>query len=298
MALRAPIPEEHLAVPRIPMSAAAARDLVAYLQRASGIRVDPRNTTFLTFRMDRRIRELGLASYDEYLRLLKGRGANDEVQRLVESLATHTTSFFREPAHYDWLVSTGLQSVLAYGAGRAHSLTVWSAACSSGQELWSAGMVLEELSAQVQGGLRWNLVGSDISASIVRRASQAVYASADLSGLSQARRSRFLMRSRKGARIAPAQRVYRIVPELRERASFVQANLIQDLTRDIPLADVVFLRNVLIYFSPPDRETVVRNVLNRMRPGAVLLLGHSDNLHALPEGLSPAGVAIFRKEGP
>lgn len=171
----------------------------------------------------------------------------------VESLATHTTSFFREPAHYDWLESTGLQSVLSYGAGRAHSLTVWSAACSSGQELWSAGMVLEELSAQVQGGLRWNLVGSDISASIVRRASQAVYTSADLSGLSQARRSRFLMRSRKGARIAPAQRVYRIVPELRERASFVQANLIQDLTRDIPLADVVFLRNVLIYFSPPDR---------------------------------------------
>ena len=281
--------------PRIPMTSSAAREIVERLKRVAGIRIDPNNTPFLTFRMDRRLMELGIASYDEYLVLLQGPNGAEETQRLVESLATHTTSFFREPAHYEWLEKTGFRMVMDYGAGRAHPLTIWSAACSSGLELWSAGIVADRISHQQVGGLRWGMVGTDISAHIVRKAEMAIYSAAELSGLSEEQRRTYLLRSRPGAAISPEQRLYRIAPELRRRAKFVQANLLESCDNSVPLADIVFLRNVLIYFSPEDRLKVVSTVLRRMRTGAVLLLGHSDNLQAVPPGLEACATAVLRK---
>lgn len=281
---------------RVPMSADAARQIVDIVQRKAGIRIDARNGPFLSFRLDRRIRELGLVDYDTYLTQLRGAAGANEIQYLVESLATHTTSFFREEAHYQWLAEKGVEMIKNYGAGHAHTLTVWSAACSSGEELWSAGMLLDEESRKYSGGIRWTLVGSDVSEAILRKAKLAVYGASDLSGLSKSRRSAYLLRSRAGAAISPSQRIYRISPDLRNRATFLRANLLENLDGTIPLVDIVFLRNVLIYFSAEDRLRVVQNVMRRMRPGALLLLGHSDNLQVLPPNLVACGTAIFRKE--
>jgi chemotaxis protein methyltransferase CheR len=282
--------------PALPMSASAAREIVAILKKSAGIRVDPGNTQFLSFRMDRRLTELGLRTYDEYLVHLQGRHGAAEVQALVESLATHTTSFFREPAHYEWLEKTGMPRLVDQGAGLQHPLTIWSAACSSGQELWSAGIVMDRISRQALGGLRWGLVGTDISAPIVRKATMGIYTSAELSGLPQSLRREYLLRSRPGAKVSPDLRVYRVAPVLRGRASFLQANLLDNLDGKVPLSDVVFLRNVLIYFNAEDRVKALKNVMQRMRTGAVLLLGHSDNLQGMPGGLVPCGTATFRKD--
>jgi len=278
------------------MSSAAAREIVRILKQAAGIRVDPSNTQFLSYRMDRRVIVLGLRDYDEYLDLLQGENGPGEIQRLVESLATHTTSFFREKAHYDWLAQVGLPDLVARGAGRTHQMVVWSAACSSGLELWSAGIVLDQFSATLRGGLRWELFGTDISAAIVRRARLGIYSSSELSGLSFDLRNEYLLRSKPGARISPRQRIYRIAPALRNRAEFAAANLLSPLGDQVPLCDVVFLRNVLIYFTAEDRIRAIRNVMQCMRSGAYLLLGHSDNLRSLPEGLKPCGTAVFRKD--
>lgn len=278
------------------MSASAAREIVAILKKAAGIRVDPGNTQFLSFRMDKRLSELGFDTYDEYLVFLQGKKGAAEIQALVETLATHTTSFFREPAHYEWLEKTGLPALIENGAGRQHTLTVWSAACSTGLELWSAGIVLDQISRRYLGGLRWGLFGTDISAPVVRRATLGIYGSSELAGLPMGLRREYLLRSKPGARVSPEQRVYRIVPHLRGRASFVAANLLEDLDGNVPLSDVVFLRNVLIYFTAEDRQKALANVMQRMRAGGYLLLGHSDNLQSLPKGLKPCGTAVFRKD--
>jgi len=240
--------------------------------------------------------ELGFETYDEYLVLLQGKTGAAEIQALVVTLATQTTSFFREPAHYDWLERTGLPALVKRGAGRQHTLTVWSVACSTGLELWSAGIELDRFSRCQLGGLRWGLFGTDISAPVVRRATLGIYGSTELAGLPLGLRRDCLLRSKPGARVSPELRVYRIVPELRGRSSFVTANLLQDLDGSVPLADVVFLRNVLICFTAEDRQKALAHVMHRMRQGAYRLMGHSDNLQTLPKGLVPCGTAVFRKD--
>lgn len=280
----------------VPMSAAAARELVCILKETAGIRIDPGNRQFLSYRMDRRLTALGLKNYDDYIDLLQSDAGPAEIQTLVESLATHTTSFFRERAHYDWLEKIGLPKLVAEGAGHSHPLMVWSAACSAGLELWSAGIVLDRFAHRVPGGLRWGLFGTDISAPIVKRAKLGIYTATELSGLSLDQRSEYLLRSKPGARISPRQRIYRIVPTLRSRAHFCTANLLTPLEAEVPRSDIVFLRNVLIYFTAEDRIRAIQNVMACMRPGGLLLLGHSDNLRAVPKGLTPCGTAIFRKD--
>ena len=209
-------------------------------------------------------------------------------------LVTHTTSFFREPAHYVWLEKTGLPGLIDQGVGRVHPLTIWSAACSTGPELWSAGMVVDRVAQGVAGGLRWGLVGSDISANVLRRATSAIFTASDMSGVSEEYLRQHFLRSRPGTAVGNGQRVFRVAPELRKRATFLQANLLQDLT-DVPLADVIFLRNVLIYFAHEDRQTCLRNVCARLRPGGYLILGHSDSHHAMPPEMTSCGSSIFRK---
>lgn len=276
------------------MSHRAAAAIVDRLRKVAGIRIDPKNRQFLTFRLDRRLQLLRLDDYDDYLALLEGPGGEGETARLVELLVTHTTSFFREPAHYDWLARSGLPALADQGAGRLHSLTIWSAACSTGPELWSAGIVMDEVAASRPGGLRWNLVGSDISAGVLRRAQAAIFSQTEMSGLGDERKRRHFLRSRPGVAIGDGQPVFRVAPELRNRASFRQANLLQDLA-EIPLADVILLRNVLIYFSAEDRRTALAQVQSKLRPGGYLLLGHSDSPHNLPVGLTACGASIFRK---
>lgn len=278
---------------RMPPRVATA--IVERLKSVAGIRVDPKNQQFLTFRLDRRLQALGLESYEDYLALLESPSGDAETARLVENLVTHTTSFFREPAHYQWLEKTGLPTLTEAGIGRLHPLTVWSAACSTGPELWSAAMVIDQFARGVTGGLRWGMVGSDISAGVLRRAAGAIFTATELSGVGDERKRKYFLRSRPGAAIGNGQRIYRVAPELRSRASFTQANLLQDLP-DIPLADVIFLRNVLIYFAPEDRKGCLLHVTSRLRQGGYLILGHSDSHHGLPPGMTSCGQSIFRKD--
>lgn len=273
-----------------------ARRIVERVQTASGLRIDSENTDFLEFRLGRRLNALRLGSYEDYLLLLEDRHDTSELQRLVEHLVTHTTSFFREKAHFDWLAATGLPTLLADGVGHVRPLVVWSGACSSGEELWSAAMVVDGFAQGITGGLRWSLLGTDISGQILRQAERAVYPATDMGGIDPQLLRRYFLRSRPGAAISPQRQVYRVVPELRRRATFTIDNLLEKGDGSLPLADIAFLRNVLIYFSPEDRDRAVRNAVARMRTGGYLILGHSDNLRAVPPGLSPVAVAIFRKE--
>ena len=275
---------------------ATAQRIVQRLQTVSGIRIDAENTDFLVFRLGRRLGELGLSSYDQYLSVLESREGDDEVQSFVEHLVTHTTSFFRERAHFDWLATHGLPALLAAGAGHMRPLVIWSGACSSGQELWSAGMVVDGFAKHVKTSLRWSLLGTDISRQILRQAENAVYPAPELGGIDPALVRRYFMRSRPGASVSPTRHVYRIVPELRRRATFQADNLLERGDASLPLADIAFLRNVLIYFGPEDRDRAVRNAVARIRSGGYLILGHSDNLRAVPPGLVPEAVAVFRKE--
>ncbi|MDE4133896.1 chemotaxis protein CheR [Phaeobacter sp. QD34_3] len=279
--------------PMVEPSADQCRILVERAFAASGVKINPGKTEFIHLRVSRRLNALGLDGYDAYMDLLDADTAGSELRCLVEALTTHTTSFFRERHQYDWLVREGLERIGERGAGFERPLTVWSAACSTGAELWSAAMVLED-AARSPGGLRkYQLIGTDISRPVLKKAKGATYSAIEIEGVAPAQRQRYLMRSRTATDLE-RRPYYRIVPELRERATFEWANLSNLVgVRDFG-ADIAFLRNVLIYFPEDVQERVLSAVVGRLRPGGILFTGHAEAVSPRA-GLRSIGPSIYEK---
>ena len=279
--------ENMFATPKL--TAAQARTLIATAKRITGVAVSEDKIPFLELRVGRRLRELNCRDFESYIDMLRGSEGEVEARYLAEALTTHTTSFFREKLHYDWLTNEGLSALLENGAGRDHKLTVWSAACSLGSEMWTAAIVLDQFARNLPGGMSWDVVGTDVSRQILRRASAAIFTEDQISGLPDALRRVYLMHSR------GAPRIYRVVPELRSRARLCWANLVDLDPRLSITADVVFLRNVLIYFQPEDQLRAVAGVVSRLRTGGYLMTGHSESLSDLPGNLRQIAASIYQK---
>lgn len=277
------------------MPQSIAYSIVDTVRKLSGISIDPQNAGFLELRINRRVRELGLPNLAQYLAILNGPTGQSEANHLVEMLATHTTDFFREPAHYRFLEQTVLPTLISSGAGKERPLTVWSAACSLGSELWSAAMVIDQNSHSVLGGLRFSLRGTDISRRILRRAESGIFSSDEISGIPEPLRQKYLLRGGASLRSRTGQNLFRIDPKLRDKAQFQWANLVAPMAPINITADVIFLRNVLIYFEPADQQAAVTTVLKGLRPGGYLFVGHSEQIGRLPAGLSQVAPAVFRK---
>jgi chemotaxis protein methyltransferase CheR len=257
-----------------------------------GLAIAADRVALLQQRLSRRLVATGHADFDGYITQLLRPGAEAELQNMIEALTTHTTAFFREASQFDWLRETGLPQLVEAGARRDQPLTFWSAACSTGAEMWTAAMVLDQFLLSEGGRLRWQVLGSDISGRILARASRAIFDEGEISGLPEEFRQRYLLRSRRKHGTA---HVYRISPELRRHARLFQANLVEAPPPIDPPADVVMMRNVLIYFDAEGREAAVRNAMSRMRRGGFLMTGHTESLHPVPAGLVQVGSSIYVK---
>lgn len=283
------MPHSPVPASNLKLNSKQARTLIETAKRLTGVAIAADKIPFIELRVSRRLREIGCADFDSYIELLQGPKGPDEARCVAESLTTHTTSFFRERDHFDWLQTTGLPSLLENGAGRYHKLTVWSAACSIGPELWTAAIVLDRFVKAQRTALSWEVVGTDVSRRILKRAAAAIYTTDEVSGLPEELRRNYLMRSRKH------KDLYRIVPELRSQAKIAWANLVE-LDRNFSLmADVAFLRNVLIYFQAEDQNRAIVNVVSRLRSGGYLLTGHSESLGELPGNLRQIATSTYQK---
>ena len=258
-------------------------------ERESGIVVDPSRPDFLVSRLGARLHALNFKGFQEYCDLLEA-PSSEELRPFVEALTTHTTSFFRESPQYKWLSDIGLASLICSGAGIQRDLVVWSAACSTGQELFTAMMVLDDYRLSTEKALRFRGVGTDLSARIVRQAERAVYSAEDIDTIPLELRRRYLLSSRSN------ETVVRIVPELRRRCAWRTANLLRSHSFNQIDADIVFIRNVLIYFDRETQAEVLSNVLARLRPGGVLLTGHAETSEARRLGLETLRPSIYRKD--
>lgn len=257
-----------------------------------GLAISPDKRPLLEQRLQRRLRATGHSDFGQYLSGLLRPGAEAEVQALIESLTTHTTGFFREAAQFDWLRQTGLPNRIALGAGREWPMALWSAACSTGAEMWTAAMIIDRLSQAEGRQLRWHVLGSDISAAILDRAREAIYTEAEIAGLPEDYRRSYLLRSRRPHGNA---HLYRIVPELRRKARLHAANLVLKAPPLDTQVDVAMLRNVLIYFDEPGRAAAVRHVTSCILPGGFLLTGHTESLNPVPRDLTQVAPSIYRK---
>jgi chemotaxis protein methyltransferase CheR len=233
-------------------------------------------------RLASRVQRLGLDCYEDYYALIAGDDDGGEFQMAIDLLTTNETYFFREPKHYELL-----QHELAGQPPRP--LAIWSAASSFGDEAYSIAMLLADLQQSGRIGPDWSILGTDISDRVLRSASEAIFPEERLRHVSPERLKRYCLRGE-----GESAGLVQIQERLRERVSFGQLNLCQPVD-DVGPFDVVFLRNVLIYFDAETKREVVDRVVSRLLPGGLLFIGTAEGRVPCGTPLQTLAPGAFRK---
>ncbi|MDS4014408.1 MAG: protein-glutamate O-methyltransferase CheR [Candidatus Accumulibacter sp.] len=250
------------------------------IYRIAGISLSDAKRVLLVGRLGRRLEYYGLATYGEYYRLLSSDEEPNELQKMVDLLTTNETYFFREPQHFDFL-----RDLVQQEAGAGGLFRIWSGASSSGEEAYSMAMVLAEYCP-----LRaWEVFGSDISMTVLARAQAGVYSLERISGIPPAFLRKYCL---KGVRSQEGKLL--IDGRLRQHVRFAQVNLTQPIS-GVGQFDVIFLRNVMIYFDTETKRKVVANMLPSLKPGGHFVVGHSESLNGLTTNLLAVRPTIYRK---
>lgn len=257
-----------------------------------GIKLPPSKRIMVEGRLRRRVRALGLSGLEDYASYLFQRdGLAQERPHLINAVTTNKTDFFREPEHFDLLEQRLVSELLALRRNeRQPLLKIWSAASSTGAEAYTLAMVLADLVAQ-RHDFRFAILGTDISTTVLEQGVRAVYPTELVAPVPQAMQQRYLMH----ARHPGARAEVRIVPELRRLVHFARLNLMDEtypFDRDV---DVIFLRNVLIYFEKSDQEKVILRLVDHLRPGGYLILGHSESMIGTAVTMRQVAPAVFQK---
>jgi chemotaxis protein methyltransferase CheR len=247
---------------------------------AAGITMAASKKALVSGRLAKRLQHCGLESYGEYFRLLSGGQDPAEVQTAVDLLTTNETYFFREQKHFDLLRQLALAA-----AKNAPTFRVWSAASSSGEEAYSIAMVL----ADCLGEKPWEVVGTDISLRMVERARTGHYPLERTRLIPPAYLKRFCLKGT-GAQ----ENTVLVERSLRSRVQFLSGNLNTALPR-IGEFDVIFLRNVMIYFNGDTKREVVARAIALLKRGGHFFVGHSETLNELTSAVQPLAPSIYRK---
>ena len=258
----------------------AFQDIRAWIREVAGINLSNQKKALVVGRLSARLKARRLGSYAEYFRLLKSGVESAEVQIAIDRLTTNETQFFREPKHFEFLRNR----ILPLRSPR-HVFRVWSAAASSGEEPYSIAMTV----AASLSDAPWELVASDLSARMLERARTGHYPLARAKNIPRPLLEAYCLKG-----IAAQAGTFLIDPRLRGRVRFERINLIEPLTQ-IGVFDVIFIRNVMIYFDIPTKSDVVARVLRCLRPGAYLIVGHAETLNGITDALEPVVPSIYRR---
>jgi chemotaxis protein methyltransferase CheR len=256
----------------------------------SGIKLSPDKKVMIEGRLKRRLRELNLGTYAEYCRHLfagKGQDREQEIVHLIDVITTNKTDFFREGAHFDFLVQKALPDLRASGpSGR--EFRFWSAGCSTGEEPYTLAMVLAQY-GESHPGFKFKVLATDISNTVLATAKMGVFSSEVIRPVASELRRKYFMRSRD-----PNSNQLRVVPELRERIEFRRLNLMEEFGMS-ELMDGIFCRNVIIYFDRPTQERLLAKLSRQLAGGGYMFVGHSETLHDMDLPLVPVAPALYKK---
>jgi len=254
----------------------------------TGIHLNADKKTMLETRLRRRLQGLHLASCAQYCQYLFTAGDDHELIHLIDAVTTNKTDFFREPGHFDFLTAHALPGLAARRGANRKSL-VWSAGCSTGEEPYTLGMVLSEY-AEGAPGFRFGVLATDICTTVLEKAGLGIFKSDVLGPVPSALRRKYFMRSRD-----PKSDLMRAVPELRALIEFRRLNF---MDADFGLSEapeIIFCRNVIIYFDRATQLTLLQKLTRVLAPGGYFFAGHSESLQGMDLPLVPAGASVYRK---
>lgn len=262
-----------------------------FIQTALGIKMPASKRTMLQARLQKRMRRLGITSFEAYSDyVFRRKGESGELAQLFDVVTTNKTDFFREPKHFETLVDIVLPELLHInGSGVSRPVAVWSAGCSTGAEPYTLAMVLSDLAERTHG-FRFQILASDISTQVLEKAKTAIYDEREADPIPIDFKKRYLLRSKDRSR----SRV-RIVPELRNTIRFLRLNFMdQDFGLKTAM-DIIFCRNVIIYFDRETQETVLLKICRHLRPGGYLFMGHSETVNGFDLPLRQVLPTVYRK---
>jgi chemotaxis protein methyltransferase CheR len=239
-------------------------------------------------RLFSRVQGLGLRSFEEYCDYLKKQASEGETLELINAITTNLTAFFREEHHFEFLSNTVFPELRQRNSGTCRA-RIWSAGCSTGEEPYSISISMHE-SLPLNDGWDARILATDVDSFALARASQGVYSEERITGLKKSRLHRWFLRG-KGRRLG----MVRVKPEVRGLVEFSRANLLEnwDLQESM---DIIFCRNVIIYFDRADKARLIERFANALKQGGYLFMGHSESLFRLSDRFESLGNTIYKKK--
>jgi len=256
-----------------------------------GIKMPASKTTMLTGRLNKRLRARKFSNFTEYCDFLfSDKGKEEEMVHLINAVTTNKTDFFREPSHFDYLIQTALpetENRMRFEPRR--KLKIWSAGCSTGEEPYTLAMVLADVQA-ARSNFNFEILATDISTRVLDVARRAVYPMERIEPVTAAYRKKYLLRGKD-----KNNPQIRIVPELRKKIRFGRLNFMVDDFGLPEMVDIIFCRNVIIYFDKETQERLMNKFCRYLNAGGYLFLGHSESLHGYQTPLTQVAPTIYRK---
>jgi chemotaxis protein methyltransferase CheR len=264
--------------------------LATFIEETCGIRIPPSKQILIESRLRKRLRALGMRDFSEYCEHVLSSGSGlDEVGPMVDVITTNKTDFFREPFHFDFLITKAIPELLKHKANMLPELQVWSAACSSGEEPYTLGMVLAEYAAK-HPGFRFSILGTDVCTGVLEQARRGIYTEEQVEPVPFIYRDKYLLRSKDRS-----ARQVRVAPQLRMAVRLRRLNFLDHDYQIEERLDVVFCRNVFIYFSRQTQEAVCNRICHHLRKGGFLFVGHAESLQGMNLPLRLLAPAIYQK---
>jgi chemotaxis protein methyltransferase CheR len=261
--------------------------LAELIQNYSGIKMPSNKRTMLEGRLRRRMRATQIPTLNDYCAyLFDDDGLESEIVHLIDAVTTNKTEFFREPAHFQFLRSSALPAITKTGR---REIKAWSAACSTGAEPYTLAMVLEEY-RRIQRSQDYSILCTDLCTQVLNQAVAGVFSEQMIDPVEMDLRRRYVMRAKDNSR-----GLVRIVPELRAKLAFARLNLMDDNYPVDGDMDLIFCRNILIYFDKPTQSKVLRQLCNHLRPGGYLFLGHSESIVGIDLPVSQIANTVFQR---
>ncbi len=248
--------------------------LSKFIYNRCGIKITIAKKNMVEARLKKRLKDLRIDTYSEYCDYVFSRDANDsEITNMVDVITTNKTDFFREPKQFDFLAETALPALIAeHRIGIENPVKIWSAGCSSGEEPYTLSIVLHEFAKSVNQ-FSFNILATDISTRVLDKAKLAVYEEEKVEPVAHELLEKYFLRSKN-----KEKKLVRLNPQIRNSVNFQWLNLMDNDFGFKEKFDIIFCRNVIIYFDKPTQDKLIAKLVSLIKPGGFLFLGHSESI--------------------
>ncbi len=262
--------------------------LSEFIYTEYGIKMPKVKQTMLQSRLQKRLRALEITSFKDYVEYVFSKeGQDTEVIHMIDMVSTNKTDFFREPIHFEFMQNKVLPDFINENPGK--TMKIWSAGCSSGEEPYTIAITISEFMEKYSAP-DYSILGTDISSRILKTAIDAIYKESRVVNIPMSIKRKYFLRSKD--RENPT---VRIIPDLRKKAMFQRLNFMEKNYSIQDVFDIVFCRNVLIYFDRITQENVINRLCTKLKPGGYFFLGHSESITNINVPLEQIRPTIFRR---